>query len=64
MEGHHTDYEYPLKVLWLCGAHHKAFHAYLRKAGGNKKNFLSFKKSLTAFECGTTNKPHLKYRSA
>jgi len=25
-DAHHTDYRYPLKVIWLCRFHHTAAH--------------------------------------
>ena len=30
-QAHHPDYTKPLKVLWLCSAHHGQLHARLRK---------------------------------
>lgn len=30
-EGHHQDYNQPLKVQWLCKTHHKVLHNKLRK---------------------------------
>lgn len=29
-EGHHTDYENPLGVTWLCSPHHKQTHAFAK----------------------------------
>jgi len=26
VHGHHTDYDKPLDVTWLCAEHHKAWH--------------------------------------
>lgn len=26
VDGHHTDYFYPLKVVWLCKKHHMEWH--------------------------------------
>lgn len=31
-EAHHTHYDAPLEVVWLCPAHHKQAHAMARKA--------------------------------
>jgi hypothetical protein len=31
-EGHHTHYDAPLEVVWLCSAHHKQAHAMARAA--------------------------------
>ena len=31
-EGHHDDYQQPLRVRWLCRQHHRATHARQRKA--------------------------------
>jgi hypothetical protein len=31
-EAHHTHYDAPLEVVWLCPAHHKQTHAMARKA--------------------------------
>ena len=31
VDGHHTDYEKPLEVVWLCREHHLEAHALLRK---------------------------------
>jgi hypothetical protein len=31
-EAHHTHYDAPLDVVWLCPAHHKQAHAMARKA--------------------------------
>lgn len=31
-EAHHTHYDAPLDVVWLCPAHHKQTHAMARKA--------------------------------
>lgn len=31
-EAHHTHYDAPLEVVWLCSAHHKQAHAMARKA--------------------------------
>ncbi len=30
-DGHHKDYDKPLKVTWLCRKHHKELHAQLRR---------------------------------
>ena len=30
-EAHHFDYEYPLKVLWLCRKHHVYLHVINRR---------------------------------
>jgi hypothetical protein len=30
-EAHHTHYDAPLEVVWLCPAHHKQAHAMARK---------------------------------
>ena len=31
-QGHHPDYSQPLKVIWLCGVHHRELHKqYQRK---------------------------------
>lgn len=27
VHGHHCDYAKPLEVMWLCAAHHKAWHS-------------------------------------
>jgi hypothetical protein len=27
---HHLDYDHPLDVMWLCRAHHAAWHRYWR----------------------------------
>jgi hypothetical protein len=27
VHGHHTDYDKPLDVMWLCSEHHVAWHA-------------------------------------
>ncbi len=32
-EAHHPDHADPLRVQWLCRAHHKRLHAELRKGG-------------------------------
>lgn len=32
-EAHHPDHRDPLRVEWLCRAHHKALHAKLQKRG-------------------------------
>ena len=26
VEGHHTNYDEPLNIIWLCNYHHKRFH--------------------------------------
>jgi hypothetical protein len=31
-EAHHTHYDAPLEVVWLCPAHHKQAHAMARKS--------------------------------
>lgn len=31
-EAHHTHYDAPLEVVWLCSTHHKQAHALARKA--------------------------------
>lgn len=31
-EAHHTHYDAPLEVVWLCSAHHKQAHAMARAA--------------------------------
>lgn len=33
-EAHHSDYNRPMAVDWLCRAHHKAEHARLKIEGG------------------------------
>lgn len=30
VEAHHEDYSKPLEVMWLCDAHHKERHKFLR----------------------------------
>lgn len=30
-QGHHFDYSRPLDVVWLCAAHHAAFHKIERE---------------------------------
>lgn len=30
-DGHHDDYDRPLKVRWLCRLHHKRVHANARQ---------------------------------
>ena len=30
IHAHHDDYSKPLDVMWLCGVHHQARHAFLR----------------------------------
>ncbi len=32
IEAHHTDYDTPLKVLWLCRTCHRALHAKIRSS--------------------------------
>ena len=32
-DGHHDDYDKPMRVRWLCRAHHKALHAKAAAGG-------------------------------
>lgn len=36
IQPHHPDYSQPLKVVWLCAAHHTKLHASIRKIHGEK----------------------------
>jgi hypothetical protein len=33
VQAHHPDYDYPLRVVWLCRKHHSAEHVRMRAAG-------------------------------
>lgn len=38
VDGHHDDYDKPLKVKWLCKLHHGEHHARVREAKMLAKN--------------------------
>ena len=31
LDKHHTDYNKPLEVIWLCKKHHKGYHSFKRQ---------------------------------
>jgi hypothetical protein len=37
-DGHHDDYDIPLRVRWLCRAHHKAVHRDDSKPEGGRRH--------------------------
>ena len=40
-EAHHFDYDQPLKVVWLCRAHHAKHHGMKLRAEKQHKKYLS-----------------------